>query len=76
MNKAYIVRETVRACREWEVERFRAFPHSSFETNKLPTLIIKGYDKERVLRIARTFLSSDEWFGAAQKIDIESLEVE
>lgn len=36
---------------------------------------MKGYDKERVMRIARTFLSPVKWFGAAEKIDIEALEL-
>jgi len=75
MNKTYIVRETLRACREWEVERFRAFPHSTFETNKAGALVLKGYDREHVLRIAKNFLSPEQWGGAAQKIDIESMEL-
>lgn len=75
MNRTYIVRETLRACREWEIERHRAFPHSTFETNKLGSLVLKGYDATKVLRIARTFLSSENWCGTMQKINIDELEV-
>jgi hypothetical protein len=53
-----------------------AFPRSTFETNKLGSLVLKGFEPQEVLRIAKNFLSSEEWHGAREKIDIDTLETE